>query len=103
MPFGIFVKSPTPMRFCVVVNAQWSVATTCREPAASPAHSPSWWALLRNGGDMTRRAAWSQSGCAYSDSSRVRCWISGSPNTRLPFWRARRIASWASSHDTCTT
>ena len=37
VPFGILVKLPTPMRFCSVVKAQWSVATTCSEPEASPA------------------------------------------------------------------
>ena len=34
VPFGILVKSPTPKRFCSVVKAQWSVATTCSEPGA---------------------------------------------------------------------
>ena len=38
MPFGILEKSPTPYRFCSVVKAQWSVATTCSVPAANPAH-----------------------------------------------------------------
>ena len=38
VPFGIFVKSPTPNLFCSVVNAQWSVATTCKDPACKPAH-----------------------------------------------------------------
>jgi hypothetical protein len=33
VPFGILVKSPTPWRFCSVVKAQWSVATTDSEPA----------------------------------------------------------------------
>ena len=57
VPFGIFVKSPAPVRFCSVVKEQWSVATTCSDPACRPAHSESWWSLLRNGGLMTRRAA----------------------------------------------
>ena len=39
VPFGILVKSPMPMRFCSVVKAQWSVATTCSEPDCRPAHS----------------------------------------------------------------
>ena len=57
VPFGILVKSPSPIRFCSVVKAQWSVATTCSEPEASPAQSESWLRLSRNGGDITRRAA----------------------------------------------
>ena len=28
VPFGILVKSPKPSSFCLVVKAQWSVATT---------------------------------------------------------------------------
>ena len=38
VPLGILRKSPTPLRFCAVVKAQWSVATTCSEPDCSPAH-----------------------------------------------------------------
>ena len=41
MPFGILVKSPKPVRFCAVVKAQWSVATTESEPDWSPAQSES--------------------------------------------------------------
>ena len=41
VPFGILVKSPTPYRFCSVVNAQWSVATTESDPACNPAQSES--------------------------------------------------------------
>ena len=79
VPLGILVKSPSPMRFCSSVKAQWSVATTCSEPAASPAQSESWFFLSRKGGDITRRAACCQSGWKYSLSSSTRCWISGSP------------------------
>ena len=57
VPFGILAKSPMPLRFCAVVKAQWSVATTWSEPACSPAQSESWCCLLRNGGLITRRAA----------------------------------------------
>ena len=57
VPFGILRKSPTPIRFCSVVKAQWSVATTWSEPEARPAQSESWLTLSRNGGDITRCAA----------------------------------------------
>ncbi len=57
VPFGIFVKLPSPVRFWAVVKAQWSVATTCSEPAARPAHRESWWLLSRKGGLITRCAA----------------------------------------------
>ena len=57
VPFGIDGKPFSPMRFCSVVKAAWSVATTCSDPAASPAQRLSWCALSRNGGDITRRAA----------------------------------------------
>ena len=36
VPLGILVKSPRPISFCLVVNAQWSVATTCSDPARRP-------------------------------------------------------------------
>ena len=66
--FGIVAKA-----------AQWSVATTESEPDWRPAQRLSWCCLERKGGDMTRRAAWSQSLLKYSVSSSVRCWVSGSP------------------------
>src|SRR3569832_106990 len=39
VPLGILAKLPTPLRFCAVVKAQWSVATTCSEPDCRPAHN----------------------------------------------------------------
>src|SRR4051794_20089857 len=57
VPFGILVKSLAPIRFCLMVNEQWSVATTDSVPDCKPAHSESWCLLARNGGDITRPAA----------------------------------------------
>ena len=41
VPFGIWVKSQKPILFCSVVKAQWSVATTCRDPADNAAQRSS--------------------------------------------------------------
>ena len=38
VPLGIIGKPSSPIRFCSVLNAAWSVATTCNDPDASPAH-----------------------------------------------------------------
>ena len=79
VPFGIFVKSPTADALLLGGEGAMVGRDHLQRAGAQAGPEASWCFLSRNGGDITRRAAWSQSWLKYSLSSSVRCWISGSP------------------------